>query len=364
MKRNNDGTGHNGPCASVNPGTNPAPCDFRPGHFFFKDVVNGQANASTGLPNVIPWQEAPAPRLACVSGCSGLGPRTVNASWTPNVLYHDGSIRPSTNPTLAPAAPTRAAGTGVLDIAAKFPLIRYRMEAAPVTCANVDANGIVQPATMTFTPVGSETSAPSLIGLTVSADACFRLRVLFGKRPETSGASLANCRLGKCGDLGYDAVRIDPASVLCVNTSVPNPVGAPLDADGDGVTGCGNADCNDADAGSFAPPTGVVLADIEDLPGGDFRYHWIDQGPAAGMGTHYDVFGGSGADFPLGDFPAGSCLADNVATPYFDYPAAGPPAGTATYFMVRAQNGCAGGTSSYGNPARDGGAAQSPQRCD
>jgi len=288
----------------------------------------------------------------------------VNASWTPNVLYHDGSIRPSTNPTLAPAAPTRAAGTGVLDIAAKFPLIRYRMEAAPVTCANVDANGIVQPATMTFTPVGSETSAPSLIGLTVSADACFRLRVLFGKRPETSGASLANCRLGKCGDLGYDAVRIDPASVLCVNTSVPNPVGAPLDADGDGVTGCGNADCNDADAGSFAPPTGVVLADIEDLPGGDFRYHWIDQGPAAGMGTHYDVFGGSGADFPLGDFPAGSCLADNVATPYFDYPAAGPPAGTATYFMVRAQNGCAGGTSSYGNPARDGGAAQSPQRCD
>jgi len=294
LNRHNDGTGHNGPCASVNPGTNPAPCDPRSGYYDFHDIVNGLTNPASGSPDVIPWQQAPTPQLTCVSGCSGLGSRTIDASWAPVVLYHDGSVRPSTNPKLAPADPTRAPGVGVLDVAAKFPLIRYQLESAPVSCANVDANDVVQPATMAWSSVG----------------------------PETASASVANCRVGQCGDIGYDA-----------------------------------------DAGSIRTPTAVGIVDIQDLPGGGLRYVWDDQGPTAGLGTHYDVFGGDGPGFPVGDLPAGSCLADHLTTPYFDVPSTDPPATQALYFMIRAHNQCPIGTGTYGSPGHDAGVSQSAQPC-
>jgi len=58
---NRGNAGGDGPCAAA-PGTNPAPCDFRPGFYSFKDVKNGAVNPNDpNKMNVIPWQDTPQP---------------------------------------------------------------------------------------------------------------------------------------------------------------------------------------------------------------------------------------------------------------------------------------------------------------
>jgi hypothetical protein len=252
--RGNDGTGNNGPCAPEIPGTNPGPCYVGPGWYLLKDVNNGDVNPIDGRRDVVPWQEAPTPQLACAGGCSSSGPSTIDASWGPVRLFHDGSIRPSTNPTLGPADPTRANGVGVLDVAAKFPLIRYQLESAPVTCANVDPNAVIQPSTMTWSILAPETPDASLGGLTISPDTCVRVRVLFGKKPETTITLPTDCRMAKCGDIGYDSARVDSESIQCVGGSiVQGPTGRGVIGD----DGHGGSVCNPASSG---PSIGVSVS--------------------------------------------------------------------------------------------------------
>lgn len=354
--RLNDGSGDNGPCSATSPGDNPGPCYLGGGFYDLKDLTNGQVNPATGRTDVIPWQEPPAPALTCVSGCAGTGARTVDMSWPAVTIYHDSSVRPSENPAMAPADPTRAPGVGVLDVASKFPLVRYQLEGAAATCANFDSNGVVRPETLTWSSFGAETPATSLSGVTVPAGTCLRTRVLFGKKPETAAISAANCRVGKCGDIGYDAVRDDPDAVRCV--------GGPIDTDGDGALNCGGLDCDDSDPGSFATPGLVNVENVVELPSGAVRYAWSDQSATAGTGTHYDVYSGSAYSLAgVGDFTHGSCFADNLTTPYMDVNPPGMQPNEYLYFLVRAQNGCATSTSGYGTGGRDSGAASSASPC-
>ncbi len=52
--------------------------------------------------------------------------------------------------------------------------------------------------------------------IAVPANTCVRLHTFFGHEPQTSMITVANCRIGLCGDLGYDVV------------SPPSCVGGPL----------------------------------------------------------------------------------------------------------------------------------------
>jgi hypothetical protein len=214
-------TGGNGPCVDPNsgflPGTNAAACDFRVGDYELKGIVNGTANAldATKL-NVVPWQEVPQPKIACTSNCIGTGNRTVNVTFPAIILYSDASHRPSANPQIAPQNATRAAGVGVGDIATKFPLLRYQLELAAVNSSNLDPNGVVVPATLTWGNTGPEVTTNAVNGLSIPSDSCLRVKVLFGKKQETATTTPANCRIGMCGDVGYQSVRSDLGGITCV----------------------------------------------------------------------------------------------------------------------------------------------------
>jgi len=235
VNRGNTKNGQNGPCCSV-PGSNPAPCDARPGFYGFRDVVNGLPNPIVaGKFNVVPWQQVPKPKANCTANCGG-SPRTVRFDWSPIVWYHDGSLRPSTNPSMAPADATRAAGVGVLDLLKKTDatnawqgMIHYDLESATASAANLDPNGRLIPSSLNFATAVADVSQPAVdantgnpVAATISAtttagpDTCWRIRVKFGKKPETQTISPANCRLGKCGDRGYNAASNDGAVITCV----------------------------------------------------------------------------------------------------------------------------------------------------
>jgi hypothetical protein len=368
LRRGNTGDGQNGPCHPTSPGTNPAPCDYNTGWYELDDISNGLANPVTGRFDVIPWQQPPAPVLTCTSGCGASGTKTVDVSWPAVTLYHDSSVRPSTNPKMGPADPTRAPGVGVLDVASLFPIVRYQVETATATCAAIGPNGRVRPEMLSWSAGIAETPTTSIANVTVPPDTCFRVRTLFGKKPETAAISVANCRVGKCGDLGYDAVRDDPDAVDCTAGAIIGGAGGTgtvaVDADGDGAFNCGQ-DCNDADPAVFATPGLVDVENVEESPSGAVRYSWADQSATAGPGTHYDVYSGSAYSLAgVGDFTLGSCFADNLTTPHLDVNPPSMQPNEYLYFLVRAQNGCASSTSGFGAGGRDSGAASSASPCD
>jgi len=253
LNRGNLGDGTNGPCNMAAPGLNDAVCDPRPGFYAFKDVNNGQANPATGGTtfNVIPWQQVPRPRAACTAGCSGTGARTINFNWDPVRWYDDSSHRPSQNLAVGPADATRQNGVGFGDFkvgtsgtnAGNFAgMVRYNLQMAPVGAANLDPNGRLLFNTLAFADVTGQTEIgqPGLnaagdpsglvtrTGLSVAPDTCWRVQVRFGKKSEatTTWPGAANqsgtaiCRLGKCGDRGYNAASLDPAVITCVGGSL------------------------------------------------------------------------------------------------------------------------------------------------
>ncbi|MBI3447624.1 MAG: hypothetical protein HY049_01695 [Acidobacteria bacterium] len=254
LDRGNSHTG-DGPCA-LTPGTNPSPCDFRPGSYSFKGVINGQPNpVVSGANNVIPWQQVPRPKASCVAGCSGTGTRTINFVWDPVFIQNDrrhiGTTHPAmgggacvgANPPCIALGPdaTRAGGVGIIDLMTKANaannwagLVRYTLESAAVGASNLDPNGSVLTNTLVFAAVTGQTDIPqpalnangdagsqvTRAGVSSPPDTCYRVHVLFGKKPETgtgvSTCSTANARLGKCGDKGYEAFSLDPGTISCV----------------------------------------------------------------------------------------------------------------------------------------------------
>lgn len=252
------GPNASGPCTTdvdceTTPG-NPAVCDVRPGFYSFKDVVNGMPNPATGgaTNNVVPWQQVPRPRAACISGCTGTpGTRTINFNWDPVRWSDDSTHRPSANALLGPTDPNRQSGVGFLDYkrgtttgsASNYAgLVRYNLQSATVGAANVDPNNSILFSTLVFADANGQTEIgqpgldafgdPSGVvtrnSLLVAPDTCFRVQVRFGKKPEVlttypGAATLTattQCRLGRCGDRGYTAESLDPAVITCVGGSL------------------------------------------------------------------------------------------------------------------------------------------------
>jgi hypothetical protein len=236
MDRGNTHDAAFGPCNAAAPGTNPAACDIRQGFYSLDDVRNGTTNVMTGLPNVIGWQPAPKPRMSCIAGCSGpSGTRTLSVQIDPIRFYHDGRSTPSNNPTMATRNPglprdaTRSGGVGVVDLLTKWGgLVRYSIDAAPLV---PDGTGMgVDYGALVFAPVpgfqniagnigpNGEPAGPIALQLDSSPDTCYRVRVNFGKVPEAVGANTTapNCRVGKCGDVGYGIGSQAESAVTCI----------------------------------------------------------------------------------------------------------------------------------------------------
>jgi hypothetical protein len=234
MNRGNTGTADNGPCAGTDPGTNTAACDIRQGFFTLEDVRNGTTNVMTGANSVIPWQAAPKPHVACIAGCSGpTDTRQLSVQIDPIRWYHDMRSIPSNHPAMATRNlaltrnATRAGGVGVSDLLAKWGgLVRYSLDSAILV---TDGTGTgVDYAALAFTPVpgfqnmpgmvspSGEPSGPLSFNINSAPDTCYRVRVNFGKVPEVTNTTAANCRIGRCGDAGIGVASQVEGSVTCI----------------------------------------------------------------------------------------------------------------------------------------------------
>jgi hypothetical protein len=146
---------------------------------------------------------------------------------------------------MAPEDPTRAAGVGVVDLLRKLNatdnwrgLIRYDLESAPITAADIDPDGDVVHSGLAFStaiadvlqPIDPGTGEPNDLvraaGVAADPDTCWRVKVRFGKKPETNTTTTTRCRVGKCGDRGYEAASRDPAVVACVRPEAFREVAA------------------------------------------------------------------------------------------------------------------------------------------
>ncbi len=235
-------TGGHGTCYWAG-GTNPAPCDHRPGSYYFSDITTGLPNdVVSGKNNVIPWQPTPRPRASCVAGCSGSGTRTIDLQWNKIVYASDMSTRLSTNPGMG--VTDTAAGVGFKDLVKLgtistvgnkpwYGLIKYDLQQATVGATDIDPNGdiiysllvwidlitgIEQP---TMPATGNPSPGPmTLTGVSAPVDTCYRLKVRFGKDPmyrqNNIDTLIARCRIGQCGDQGYEVASTHPDAITCI----------------------------------------------------------------------------------------------------------------------------------------------------
>ncbi len=192
------------------------PTDVRVGFYNFVDVANGAANPITAENNIVPWQRVPGDRdpadsttnfVVTVSEDPVTHDRTLELGWNAAVIHNDASLRPSTNPSVA-------GGAGVADLM-PGDLVRYVVESQGIVDGG-DPVGSLDPAG--WTAIHSTTGTTAVV--VVAPDTCVRLHTYFGRAPQTSTHSIANCRLAQCGDLGYDVA------------GTPACIGGPLVADG------------------------------------------------------------------------------------------------------------------------------------
>jgi len=248
MDRDNTGETF-GPCHPNTPGPNDGACDVRQGFFAYANVVNGNPNqtpAEFGTPNAVPWQTA-RPREVSGLNCNVVdcGGSTVPVQFQvdPIMIHSDEKVIPSNNPSLAtqdaskPRDATRAAGVGMRDLKRKWGgLVRYQLETAPIVPGvNTDPNGDILYNTLTFGPSGSVVTPPLDVNgnptgplmfpaagtMSIPIPSCWRTRVDIGKAPEGVTANLANCRLGKCGDVGISIRQASVSGVTCFGNRDP-----------------------------------------------------------------------------------------------------------------------------------------------
>jgi hypothetical protein len=185
--------------------------DVNPGFYDLGSISNGNPNAVTGNRSSVPWQRVPGdvdpadPSTAFVraSTLDASGRRSVDLGWKGVVVHSDESVRPSTNPVI------KALGLTGVGVAEMGELARYVIEsqsivdaANPITSLNPAGWRMIAPA-----------SGPTADGaggfaakVAVPADTCLRLHTYFGTAPRTTKHSLATCRQGICGDIGYEVV--------------------------------------------------------------------------------------------------------------------------------------------------------------
>lgn len=150
----------------------------------------------------------------------------LDVEWPAVTIYSDQSLRPTAHPEMGGlnGDPNQfAGGVGVGNVATKFQLVRYILEAAHEGDPN-----------FAFPSSSTETIATSVSGLTVPSGSCLRLRTLFGKKPQTGTTSTANCRLGRCGDLGYQVLSETVCPGTDAGVGAPPEEGGPSSPPGDG----------------------------------------------------------------------------------------------------------------------------------
>ena len=214
-----EGTGQYFAVAAVSTLTRTNLDDVRPGFYDFTDVSTGQLNPITGAQNVVPWQTVPgvkgtADPLGLVRGV-GADPnntpngRNVLLGWNDAVVYSDNASRPSTNVTVS-------GGMGTAEVG---PLVRYVAETQTPADPN-DPTGSLNP--NGWSAAGTHRNPEDSALIQVPAGTCVRLHTYFGHEPDTATISPANCRLGRCGDLGYDVVS--PPSCIAAPLASESPI--------------------------------------------------------------------------------------------------------------------------------------------
>jgi hypothetical protein len=186
--------------------------DPRPGAYYFKDVDNGHVNPYDGTKhNVIPWQKvpgykAPGDAFGLVRDVSDANmpnaTHNVTLGWDDVVVYQDHHNRPSTNVTVS---------TGDEGSAFVGPLVRYVVETQAIVNPNnpvgsLNPNG--------WTAAGTFHNPANSAVISVGPDTCVRLHTYLGHEPTVlpPNQNSGTCRVGECGDLGYDVAS--PASCV------------------------------------------------------------------------------------------------------------------------------------------------------
>jgi hypothetical protein len=187
---------------------------FQEGYYDFTGVNDGLLNPTFGGHNIVPWQGVPGKKSASdpvglVRSITPVSPgrnsdRILNLGWTDVTVFSDNASRPSTNATVATGMGTAEAG----------PLVRYVVETQPIVDPK-NPIGTLDPSK--WTSAGTFLNPINSTTLRVPHDTCVRLHTFFGKAPVTATPSIAACRLGECGDLGYDVAS--PAT--CVGGKAP-----------------------------------------------------------------------------------------------------------------------------------------------
>src|SRR5262245_10739643 len=212
---------------------NADPADTSQGVFDLGEVTNGEPNPVSGQLDQIPWQQVPKPNVQSAVIGGGGANVTVALQWNNVKLVHDNSARPSAR--LTDTATGGGDGVGVTNqINRTGGFVRYRLEMLNLTTLPPGSvnpiTGEIDPAvlaTAVFTPVpGVPNPIPAPAGTqvvtqsaTVPRDHALRIRTLLGVTPRTTGAgvNVANCRLGRCGDLGIEATDCG-AGASCVSS--------------------------------------------------------------------------------------------------------------------------------------------------
>jgi len=195
--------------------------DVLAGFYAFNEVTNGLPNPITAASNIVPWQGIPGKKQCAL--CVGLvrdisdanmpgSPHILTLGWDTVTIYSDEASRPSTNLTV----PSGGMGTTASEAGS---LVRYVVEKT-VLPVNASNPGSIDPNNWTADATYANPTNSAFV--TVDPNSCVRLRTIFGKPPAGGGQGVANCRVGRCGDLGYDVVS--PPSCITGALASESPI--------------------------------------------------------------------------------------------------------------------------------------------
>lgn len=183
-----------------------------------------------------------------------------------------------------------------------------------------------------------------------------------------AGTNPLDCTDSRCGTGGWhcrDSTR-PPAccgDLMCEGSEDLLSCGVDCATDGDVDGAFDYEDCNDGDPLAVAVPDEVPWL-ITQGSAEPYSFLWDSLGFSAGAGTVYDIYSGLIADLAAdGGLQGGACLLEDLEATMLSDPTGSLSLGEIGYFVVRGQNGCPGGTGTFGNANRDATHALSGSSC-